>query len=90
MINTYGRHGQTYGCRRRNRAGIKHGVRKSTSIPICAWRPPAHAQVLQEQEEFDRASGHAATKGMKDVCKLRYQAFVAPARQARSSAVVEA
>ncbi|MHB8744822.1 MAG: class II fructose-bisphosphate aldolase [Sulfuricaulis sp.] len=80
MINTYGGDmGQTYGVPLEEiQQGIKHGVRKvniDTDLRMASTGA-VRKFLAENKKEFDpRKWLAAATKGMKDVCKLRYQAF---------------
>jgi len=60
---------------------------RSTSILICAWLPPAIRKYMAENsKDFDpRKYLAAARKAMKEICKARYEASVAPAWRRRSS-----
>ncbi|MHB8453479.1 MAG: class II fructose-bisphosphate aldolase [Acidiferrobacterales bacterium] len=80
MINTYGGDmGQTYGVPVEEIIeGIKNGVRKvniDTDLRMASTGA-VRKFLAENKKEFDpRKWLAAATKGMKDVCKLRYQAF---------------
>ncbi|MBI3575563.1 MAG: fructose-bisphosphate aldolase class II [Gammaproteobacteria bacterium] len=80
VINTYGGDmGQTYGVPVEEIvAGIKHGVRKvNIDTDLRMSSTGAVRKFLAEnKKEFDpRKWLAAATKGMKEICKQRYQAF---------------
>ncbi|MDO8706815.1 MAG: class II fructose-bisphosphate aldolase [Sulfuricaulis sp.] len=80
MINTYGGDmGQTYGVPVEVIVqGIKHGVRKvNIDTDLRMSSTGAVRKFLAEnKKEFDpRKWLAAATKGMKEICKQRYQAF---------------
>jgi fructose-bisphosphate aldolase class II len=80
MINTYGGDmGQTYGVPVEEiQQGIKHGVRKvniDTDLRMASTGA-VRKFLAENKKEFDpRKWLAAATKGMKEICKLRYQAF---------------
>ncbi len=80
MINTYGGDmGQTYGVPVEEIvAGIKHGVRKvniDTDLRMASTGA-VRKFLAENKKEFDpRKWLNAATKGMKDICKGRYEAF---------------
>lgn len=80
MINTYGGDmGQTYGVPVEEIVeGIKNGVRKvniDTDLRMASTGA-VRKFLAENKKEFDpRKWLAAATKGMKEVCKLRYQAF---------------
>jgi len=80
MINTYGGDmGQTYGVPVEEIVqGIKHGVRKvNIDTDLRMSSTGAVRKFLAEnKKEFDPRKWLAAsTKGMKEVCKARYEAF---------------
>ena len=80
MINTYGGDmGQTYGVPVEEIVqGIKHGVRKvNIDTDLRMSSTGAVRKFLAEnKKEFDPRKWLAAsTKGMKDICKQRYQVF---------------
>ncbi len=80
MINTYGGDmGQTYGVPVEEIVqGIKHGVRKvNIDTDLRMSSTGAVRKFLAEnKKEFDPRKWLAAsTKGMKDVCRARYEAF---------------
>ena len=80
MINTYGGDmGETYGVPVEEIIlGIKHGVRKvNIDTDLRMSSTGAVRKFLAEnKKEFDPRKWLAAsTKGMKDVCKARYEAF---------------
>ncbi len=80
MINTYGGDmGQTYGVPVEEiQQGIKHGVRKvniDTDLRMASTGA-VRKFLAENKKEFDpRKWLNAATKGMKEICKQRYQAF---------------
>jgi fructose-bisphosphate aldolase class II len=80
MINSYGGDmGQTYGVPVEEIAeGIKNGVRKvniDTDLRMASTGA-VRKFLAENKKEFDpRKWLMAATKGMKDICRLRYQAF---------------
>ncbi len=80
MINTYGGDmGQTYGVPVEEiQQGIKHGVRKvniDTDLRMASTGA-VRKFLAENKKEFDpRKWLVAATKGMKEVCRLRYEAF---------------
>jgi fructose-bisphosphate aldolase class II len=80
MINSYGGDmGQTYGVPVEEIAeGIKHGVRKvniDTDLRMASTGA-VRKFLAENKKEFDpRKWLTAATKGMKEICKARYQAF---------------
>ncbi len=80
MINTYGGDmGQTYGVPVEEIVqGIKHGVRKvniDTDLRMASTGA-VRKFLAENKKEFDpRKWLNAATKGMKEICKLRYEAF---------------
>ncbi|MHB8623280.1 MAG: class II fructose-bisphosphate aldolase [Sulfuricaulis sp.] len=80
MINTFGGDmGQTYGVPLEEiQQGIKHGVRKvniDTDLRMASTGA-VRKFLAENKKEFDpRKWLAAATKGMKEICKLRYQAF---------------
>ncbi|MBI3571408.1 MAG: fructose-bisphosphate aldolase class II [Gammaproteobacteria bacterium] len=80
MINTYGGDmGQTYGVPVEEiQQGIKHGVRKvniDTDLRMASTGA-VRKFLAENKNEFDpRKWLNAATKGMKEICKQRYQAF---------------
>jgi len=80
IINTYGGDmGQTYGVPVEEiQEGIKHGVRKvNIDTDLRMSSTGAIRKFLAENpKEFDpRKYLKASTKAMKDICKLRYEAF---------------
>jgi fructose-bisphosphate aldolase class II len=80
MINTYGGDmGQTYGVPVEEIVqGIKHGVRKvniDTDLRMSSTGA-VRKFLVENKKEFDPRKWLAAsTKGMKEICKQRYQAF---------------
>jgi len=80
MINQYGgTMGETYGVPVEEiQEGIKHGVRKvniDTDLRMASTGA-IRKYLAEHTKEFDpRKYLAAATKGMKDICKLRYDAF---------------
>ncbi|OGI39025.1 MAG: fructose-1,6-bisphosphate aldolase [Candidatus Muproteobacteria bacterium RBG_16_64_10] len=80
MINSYGGDmGQTYGVPVEEIVqGIKHGVRKvniDTDLRMASTGA-VRKFLAENKKEFDpRKWLNAATKGMKDICTQRYQAF---------------
>jgi fructose-bisphosphate aldolase class II len=80
MINTYGGDmGQTYGVPVEEIVqGIKSGVRKvniDTDLRMASTGA-VRKFLAENKKEFDpRKWLNAATKGMKDICKARYEAF---------------
>jgi len=80
MINTYGGDmGQTYGVPVEEIVeGIKNGVRKvniDTDLRMASTGA-VRKFLAENKKEFDpRKWLAAATKGMKEICKLRYQTF---------------
>ncbi|MHB8347497.1 MAG: class II fructose-bisphosphate aldolase [Acidiferrobacterales bacterium] len=80
MINSYGGDmGQTYGVPVEEiQQGIKHGVRKvniDTDLRMASTGA-VRKFLAENKKEFDpRKWLAAATKGMKEICKLRYEAF---------------
>ncbi len=80
MINTFGGDmGQTYGVPVEEIVeGIKNGVRKvniDTDLRMASTGA-VRKFLAENKKEFDpRKWLAAATKGMKEICKLRYQAF---------------
>ncbi|MHB8258096.1 MAG: class II fructose-bisphosphate aldolase [Acidiferrobacterales bacterium] len=80
MINSYGGDmGQTYGVPVEEiQQGIKHGVRKvniDTDLRMASTGA-VRKFLAENKKEFDpRKWLAAATKGMKEICRLRYEAF---------------
>ncbi len=80
MINTYGGDmGETYGVPVEEiQQGIKHGVRKvniDTDLRMASTGA-VRKFLAENKKEFDpRKWLTAATKGMKEICKQRYEAF---------------
>ena len=80
LINSYGGDmGQTYGVPVEEiQQGIKHGVRKvniDTDLRMASTGA-VRKFLAENKKEFDpRKWLAAATKGMKEICKSRYQAF---------------
>jgi fructose-bisphosphate aldolase class II len=80
MINTYGGDmGQTYGVPVEEIVqGIKHGVRKvniDTDLRMASTGA-VRKFLAENKKEFDpRKWLNAATKGMKEICKARYESF---------------